>query len=79
MAANILDACRSVLEAGAHASTRRLGRRVLVTAGLEHVPFLWDLLHCSAAVDLWPVDWPLRLVHDGMTPGIPAGHRAPRH
>lgn len=64
MAANILDACASVLRAGTHAGTRHLRRRVLVTVGLEHVPVLWDLLQAGGAVDLWPVDWPLHLVQD---------------
>ncbi|WP_256366245.1 hypothetical protein [Thermaerobacter sp. PB12/4term] len=35
-----------------------------MTVGLEHLPFLWDLLQASDAVDLWPVDWPLHLVQD---------------
>lgn len=46
MAANIVDVCAEYL-----------GGRVLVTVGLEHVPFLWDLLSLSHAVRLMPIDW----------------------
>lgn len=46
MAANIVDVCAGYL-----------GGRVLVTVGLEHVPFLWDLLALCHGVRLLPIDW----------------------